>query len=155
MESNYEHYKNEIVAVFLCDMRCKFIKQTVFKRDDCSGVTCSECSKKVKEWLQQPYVEAPIEIDWTKVPVDTPVIVVGNSGVEYRRHFAKFQDNYVYAFDKGYTSWSAPKVSEDYISMWSNYRLVRPEDVEKYKKQTKGVSGDVEFFQRRNAKRET
>ena len=45
-------------------------------------------------------------IDWSKVPVDTKVLV-SNDGKEWsRRHFAKYEDGKVYCFNDGYTSFT-------------------------------------------------
>ena len=45
-------------------------------------------------------------IDWSKVPVDTKVLV-SNDGKEWsRRHFAEYKDGKVYCFYDGYTSFT-------------------------------------------------
>ena len=50
-------------------------------------------------------------IDWSKVPVDTKVLV-SNDGKEWsRRHFAKYEYNKVYAWDYGATSYSSKHCS--------------------------------------------
>ena len=43
-------------------------------------------------------------IDWAKVPVDTPILV--QKKVELKRHFAKFENGFVYYYDNGRTSWT-------------------------------------------------
>ena len=37
-------------------------------------------------------------IDWSKIPVDTPVLVEKTLGVVVKRHFAKFENSRVYFF---------------------------------------------------------
>ena len=45
-------------------------------------------------------------IDWSKIPVDTKVLV-SDDGKEWdRRHFAKYEDGKVYCFNDGYTSFT-------------------------------------------------
>lgn len=45
-------------------------------------------------------------IDWSNVPVDTPIFIEKTLGVVVKRHFAKFSGGMVYYFDHGRTSWS-------------------------------------------------
>lgn len=47
------------------------------------------------------------EIDWTKVPVDTKVLVRDSKDGEwYKRYFAEYEDGRFYVFNNGGTSWS-------------------------------------------------
>ena len=51
-------------------------------------------------------------MDWSKVPVDTKVLV-SNDGKEWsRRHFAEYKDGKVYCFNSGVTSFT---VKESYF----------------------------------------
>lgn len=45
-------------------------------------------------------------VDWSKVPVDTPILVSFDGCNWFKKYFAKVQNNTVYAFDDGATSWS-------------------------------------------------
>lgn len=45
-------------------------------------------------------------VDWSKVPVDTPILVSKNKTKWERRYFAKYEDGAVFAFRNGATSWS-------------------------------------------------
>lgn len=45
-------------------------------------------------------------VDWSKVAVDTPVLVEKTLGVVVKRHFAKFENGRVCFFGGGLTSWS-------------------------------------------------
>ena len=45
-------------------------------------------------------------IDWSKVAVDTPIVVKNGIGVELNRHFRKFDNGKIYYFSNGRTSWS-------------------------------------------------
>lgn len=45
-------------------------------------------------------------VDWSKVPVDTPILVSFDGCNWLKKYFAKVQNDTVYAFDDGATSWS-------------------------------------------------
>ena len=45
-------------------------------------------------------------MDWSKVPVDTKVLVSDDGKEWNRRHFAKYEDGKVYCFNDGYTSFT-------------------------------------------------
>ena len=45
-------------------------------------------------------------MDWSKVPVDTKVLVSDDGKKWDRRHFAKYEDGKVYCFNDGYTSFT-------------------------------------------------
>lgn len=45
-------------------------------------------------------------IDWSKIPVDTPIKVQRGNGVVVNRHFATFDNGEVYYYRDGRTSWS-------------------------------------------------
>lgn len=66
------------------------------------------CEEVIKEWANSEYKER--EIDWNKVPVDTPIYVWDNNDNRtYKRHFAGYNkvNNMIIAFDDGGTSWSS------------------------------------------------
>lgn len=56
-------------------------------------------------WLDEEYQEP--EVDWSKVEVDTPILVSTNGQDWIHRHFAEYRDGRVYAFDGGVTSWTS------------------------------------------------
>lgn len=72
---------------------------------DKSSRTCKENVHAFQEWLNSEYVEPPV--DWSKVAVDTPVLV-RNSEMDAwkRRYFAGYNDNEVYVFSNGKTSYT-------------------------------------------------
>ena len=48
------------------------------------------------------------EVDWTKVPVDTPILVKDFVNVEWDKgYFAKYESRKVHTWSDGATSWSA------------------------------------------------
>lgn len=101
----------------------------------CLGVDCTNCdlcgTKKSCiengiEWLNSEYVEPPV--DWIKVPVDTPILVRNiESDAWTRRHFAKYENETVYAWSGGATSWSALDVVKDILD-WKMAKLAESEE---------------------------
>lgn len=58
------------------------------------------------------------KVDWSKVPVDTKILV-SNDGLNWHnRHFAKFIYDNVFAWDAGATSWTTCRVTK-----WKYARL--------------------------------
>lgn len=52
-------------------------------------------------------------IDWSKVAVDTPIIVWNSNGcTKHRRYFAKYEAGKIYTWDGGCTSWTALTTTE-------------------------------------------
>lgn len=49
-------------------------------------------------------------VDWSKVKVDTPILVSFDGCNWSKKYFAKVQNDTVYAFDDGATSWSVVNV---------------------------------------------
>lgn len=69
------------------------------------------------------------EIDWSKVPVDTKVLVRNLPEQQWeQRYFAKYEDGEVYAFMNGATSWSISAWSD--IISWKEAKLVEDEKME-------------------------
>lgn len=83
------------------------------------------CFYKTDNWLFSEYKEP--EIDWSKVKVDTPILVRESEKNPWlKRHFAKFKGGKVYAWNSGKTSWSI----EDKIGMlcWKYAKLAENEE---------------------------
>lgn len=65
----------------------------------------TDCISARKKWANSEYVEPPV--DWSKVAVDTPILVRGNIFSKWaKRYFAKYENGRVYAWNNGTTSWS-------------------------------------------------
>lgn len=92
-----------------------------------------ECDCAFENWANSEYME--LEIDWTKVPADTPVLV-GNdkNDLWIRRYFCKYcnlaNDYKFEVFSEGRTSWSSKGDS----CCYPYCKLAREEDIEKYRK---------------------
>ena len=61
-------------------------------------------------------------INWSKIPVDTKLLVSRNEEDWYRRYFAKYENDKVYCFDGGATSFSVQDGNFD-ISPWGYVKL--------------------------------
>ena len=106
---NYEKYADEIKN-YKGDKFCsKFIKPYILKIDNCNDVNCGKCSMLQLLWLLEDYEEPEEpEIDWSKIEVDTPVLVKNIENEEWKkRHFAKYESGRVHVWNNGSTSWSA------------------------------------------------
>ena len=103
---NYEKYADEIrenKGGFFCS---KFVEPNVLKPIglSCDGLGCSRCYMLQMLWLLEEYEEP--ETDWSKVEVDTPILVRDTEdGYWHKVHFAKYKDGEIYAWIGG-TSWT-------------------------------------------------
>lgn len=62
------------------------------------------------------------DIDWTKIPVDTKILVSDDKVVWHKRHFAKYENEAVYAWTNGITSWTSKAVALDQTT-WEYAKL--------------------------------
>ena len=123
MMLNKEKYAKEIL-----DIVCS--GNVVGKRNGhlcpCANIHCSNCefnkcdtsicNEEFTKWANSEYKEP--EIDWNKVPVDTPIYVWDNNDNRtYKRHFAGYNkvNNMIIAFDNGGTSWSSGATTTRWI----------------------------------------
>lgn len=106
---NREKYREEILnykrgEVEFCN---NFIEANILKPlgINCSEISCVQCKLISDMWLEEEYKEQ--EVDWSKVPVDTPILVRESGRDRWvKRHFAKYEDGMVFAWRSGSTSWS-------------------------------------------------
>ena len=61
-------------------------------------------------------------IDWSKVAVDTPILVSFDGCNWFKEYFAKVQNDTVYAFDGGATSWSVSN-KKYCVTSWNYAKL--------------------------------
>lgn len=113
--TNYEKYK-EII-----DLTLQRGENIAFNKDtkevmSCQELECENClfshrynkyyhcdMNKIK-WLVAEYVEP--EVDWSKVAVDTPILVSIDNVQWYCKHFAKYENGLFYVWDDGRTSYT-------------------------------------------------
>lgn len=70
------------------------------------------------------------EIDWTKVPVDTKVLVRASQKHRWdKRYFAKYENGKVFTFVNGYTSWSVSNTK--FLTSWEYARLAEIDEPKK------------------------
>ena len=114
---NYEKYADKIRGYDGKDFCKDFIKPYILGTDHCNGIDCIRCSVLRALWFLEEYKEP--EVDWSKVEVDTPILVrQGEDGEWIRRHFAKYEGGIVYTWKDGHTSWT---VSHDKEVTWWNF----------------------------------
>lgn len=94
--TNYEKYKDDIIKTLL---------------DNCENCQFNgECgSDTLRKWLDSEYVEPEKEeVDWSKVPIDTKILVSADKINWYRRYFAGIDacTNERLAWLDGATSWA-------------------------------------------------
>lgn len=58
-------------------------------------------------------------VDWSKVPVDTKILVSCDGCNWFKKYFAKVQNGEIYAWDNGSTSWSVS--NKEYCVTWWRY----------------------------------
>ena len=119
---NYEKYKDKVNncdGEYFCH---DFVKPIILKVDECDG-RCPRCRLIQAIWLMEEYEEP--EVDWSKVAVDTPILVRNYESQEWEaRHFAKYEDGVIYSWDGGSTSWT----SKGNVTEWKYAKLAESEE---------------------------
>ena len=135
--TNYEKYKKEIDIIFDKNSLVAVDRNTN-KLSTCHDSTCEDClffrkynngthcTLSCVKWLVSEYEE--FEVDWSKVPVDTPVLV-SNDGVNwYRRYFADVDDDGTpLVFADGRTSWTHDDVDKGWYEKFNHTKLAEVE----------------------------
>ena len=131
--TNKEKYGKEIL-----DIACTGDRVAMRKSDNvivgCRKLECLDCafnthgkgycSDAIEKWANSEYVEPPV--DWSKVSVDTPILVRDNEGKVWRkRYFAKFENGTVFAWLGGATHWS---VDSNNVTDWKFAKLAESEE---------------------------
>lgn len=132
--------ENEQIAIDLKGVPCS-----------CHVINCENCffcdnssalqkcnSTNLYDWLCEEYKEPEInwdkDIDWERVPVDTPVLVRDEEDKEWKGsffvvYFPNSRYNKYIMFELGKKQDTA-----SYVVSWKYCKLANPEDVEKYRK---------------------
>ena len=131
---NIEKYKEMLISMEIIDLsklavvndkpiKCK----DLYKCDECNFFGKEkDCEIYLEEWLFSEYEEP--EVDWSRVKVDTPILVRDNEEDEWhRRYFAKFEYGKVCAWHDGLTSWSA---MGERARSWKYAKLAESEEQE-------------------------
>lgn len=110
--TNREAYKDKLDNLLACIVAVVDGEPVL-----CENASCNRClfrgscgkpehKKAIIDWLNAEYQEP--SVDWSKVPIDTPVLASCDGEEWYRRHYAGTDGDgnpKVYSF--GQTSWSA------------------------------------------------
>lgn len=119
---NREKYADKIINYKGSNFCNEFVIPTILKSCECLG-SCERCIMLQLLWLEEEYEEP--EVDWSKVVVDTPILVRDSkTGNWLKRYFAKFKDEKVYAWFYGKTSWT----SDDEPKEWKYAKLAEREE---------------------------
>lgn len=127
---NYEKYAEEIrelksdIGTEWCEL---FAKPKVLKSlgRTCEYMSCGLCSALTMLWLLEDYKEP--EVDWSKVEVDTPILVRTVEGADWvKRSFAKYEGGMVYVWNNGKTSWTA--LDNECVTPWKYAKLAESEE---------------------------
>lgn len=120
--TNREKFRDEIdkmLSVFLAVVKGKPVP--------CEDTDCRECDFRRKctsreecviDWLNAEYQEP--SVDWSKVPIDTPVLASCDGKRWYRRYFAGIRDGKPETYDSGATSWS---IDDKRTCTWTYMKL--------------------------------
>ena len=122
---NYEKYADEI-RKYKGNNFCKdFVMPYIMESDNCGGLACGACYMLQTIWLLEEYEEPEEpEVDWSKVEVDTPILVRVSEDVKWiKRYFAKYENGLVYAWNGGGTSWTVYN-----MSAWKYAKLAESEE---------------------------
>ena len=125
--TNREKFAEQILDIACGGGRLAVSKATL-EPTACRGLECrdcllyargfDDCRDKVGKWANSEYVEPPI--DWSKVAVDTPILVNDSNDHGWvKRYFAKYENGSVFAWNGGKTSWS----SEGHATAWELAKL--------------------------------
>ena len=120
---NYEKYADKIREYKDKDFCKDFVKPHILKSRGCTNTSCDQCKMLQTIWLLEEYEEP--KIDWSKVAVDTPILVRDYESQEWEaRHFAKYEDGVIYSWDGGSTSWT----SRGNVTEWNFAKLAESEE---------------------------
>lgn len=107
---NIEKYREELLDAIrderTWEFYCEYVQPECYIPTNKS--TCAALAA-LSPWLEDEYKEPKEpEVNWSKVPVDTPILVrQSDNDVWHRRYFAKYEDKKVWTWRSGSTSWSA------------------------------------------------
>lgn len=138
---NKEKYKNELIKVIkeegnICEFLIKHGVSKMFGKDTesfCGETECTSCTTALQLWLDEEYEEPPKpEVDWSKVPVDTLVMVRDCEDDEWvLRYFVGINEE---APKFRFVTWSSgatSKTAYGNYTPWKYCKLAEDEDNDK------------------------
>lgn len=120
--TNREKFAEQILDI-ACSNDVIAVDKATLEPIACGKLGCRDClfnvsnamscgDKRIK-WANSEYVEP--SADWSKVAVDTPILVNTSNGHRWvKRYFAKYENGSVFAWNNGATSWS----SDGHATAW-------------------------------------
>lgn len=118
---NYEKYVDKIKEYGGNNFCSMFIEPHILKSIglSCDNLTCGACRVLQLIWLTEGGDPKEPKVDWNKVEVNTPILVRDYEDVKWqKRHFAKYENGFVYAWDRGCTSYTgADKIKWKYAKL--------------------------------------
>ena len=124
---NYEKYVDKIKEYGGNDFCSMFVEPHILKPIglSCGDLTCGACRVLQLVWLTEGEEPKEPETDWSKVKVDTPVLVRDSEDKDWERfYFAKYENGLVYTWVAGATSWTA----KGNMYKWRFAKLAESED---------------------------
>ena len=123
---NYEKYVDKIKEHGGNNFCSMFLEPHILKPIglSCGDLACGTCRVLQLMWLAEGGDPKEPETDWSKIKIDTPILVTNFEDGKWRkRYFAKFEDGKVYAWVDGGTSWS----SDNKTHKWNYAKLAESE----------------------------
>ena len=144
--TNYEKYKDEIESIWKDRLTGIALKDDKIK--SCSDISCNECifyededddcSLNAEKWLISECKDPEEDVDWSKVPVDTPVLVKHHENDSWEKAYFAKVNSYkgVCAFRNGTTSWTNEEETFGgekgcWLDVWEYVKLANPDDLKK------------------------
>ncbi|MDY2725810.1 MAG: hypothetical protein SOV36_03205 [Anaerostipes faecalis] len=126
---NKEKYREQILNYEGESFCSNFIELNILRPlgHSCHGIFCGQCRLICQMWMEEEYKEPKQEVDWSKVAVDTPILVRDSEDCRWRkRYFAKYKNGKVFAWNDGKTSWT----SDDGDAVWWKYAKLADKEEE-------------------------
>ena len=111
--TNLEKFEDEIKLIVYCGEKFA-VRKCDGEVEECRGMICSDCKfygentdcyRQRAKWIREEYEKPTPKVDWSKVPIDTPILVRSYETVEWEgRYFAGYIGGKVCAFGYGTTS---------------------------------------------------
>lgn len=105
--------------------------------NECSSIRCSECPLKSCEGIEivnpdkalERVMEYEPKVDWSKVEVDTKVLVkLYEQNSWCRRHFAKYENGKVYTYPTGLSSFTYETYVDGTLVPWNYAKLYKGDE---------------------------
>lgn len=130
--TNREHYSEQIIDI------CAKGERPIIDDDGLTGCSSRDCSgcqngffgagfckaqENFTKWLEEEYEPT---VDWSKVPVDTKILVKDKFDSTWtKRHFAFYKNGGVYVWRSGKTSYTVKNTDDTY--RWDYAKLYKQE----------------------------